>query len=99
REFHVTGVQTCALPISGAADVGASRQDLVDGRRDPREGRRDAWPVRSGSPRGERRAGITPTSPPRFAPSAVDGVTSRAGSVAERDRKSVVEGKGGELGR
>src|SRR5690606_40760177 len=42
RDFHVTGVQTCALPISAAAERFAAGDRRVRGRRDRAGGRGDA---------------------------------------------------------
>src|SRR3989454_12140199 len=59
RDYKVTGVQTCALPISGAeAELEASARDRVQCRRGHRDGRRAAVPDAedAGPKRDPRRA-------------------------------------------
>src|SRR5690606_2671448 len=57
RDFHVTGVQTCALPISRRARAPGARR-WPQGRR--RRHRRRAAARRAGVQLGERRAGGAP---------------------------------------
>src|SRR5690606_40495053 len=58
RDFHVTGVQTCALPILGRLVAGrlAHRVRVEQGRqpRDPRDGRERDVPRQAHRPRGAR---------------------------------------------
>src|SRR5690606_40148402 len=98
RDFHVTGVQTCALPILGEPAV----LDDVDGlgaQRSARTGRREARRVEEpdpglvllGGPRDERGAAGVPDE--------VRTGGEETGAVAlAGDRKSGVEGRGGGLG-
>src|SRR5690606_40182658 len=97
RDFHVTGVQTCALPIctararrsscssgSGARTTAGSRDT---GRSTPRSGS-----ARSGSAEGGGMAHKKGVGSSR------NGRDSNAQRLGVKDRKSVVEGKGGEIG-
>src|SRR5690606_40069865 len=84
RDFHVTGVQTCALPISAAG--GSFPHARAHG---PGLGRTTVRLPRGGrSPRARsdrRRVGFRRTSP----------VVPQPGGRARIDRESGVEGKGG----
>src|SRR5690606_39444927 len=48
RDFHVTGVQTCALPILEVADLGSKNGTFVNGRRVERASLRDGDELRFG---------------------------------------------------
>src|SRR5690606_40505595 len=52
RDFHVTGVQTCALPISPRVSRRAARRGLADARRES-----PADPRVQAPPRGSARSG------------------------------------------
>src|SRR5205085_8848295 len=92
RDLTVTGVQTCALPISaqdrlrrvscprpGAADLGRGHPPL----------RPD---IRRDAPGAPARTGLRPQARPPPVPGRRRGPRGRA-SLADLDRKSVVEGK------
>src|SRR5690606_40014890 len=92
RDFHVTGVQTCALPICVAAEgKGNGRSVLVIGG----AGKMGGWFVDFFASQGystniaDSRATIGPGSFHDW---------RDAGVEYDVDRKSVVEGKGGGLG-
>src|SRR5690606_39278890 len=93
RDFHVTGVQTCALPISAARHLHAQE------RTDPgtRPDSRPTSPLRpaSGSPHPPDHTVSTappsrPTTPPR------DAIASPPTTSPTQDRKSVVQGQRGD---
>src|SRR5690606_36465259 len=65
RDFHVTGVQTCALPISGTATLRPrGRRTNARRRHDPRASARTPWPPGHG-PVGRRRAPLAARGCPR----------------------------------
>src|SRR5690606_41265562 len=94
RDFHVTGVQTCALPICGHSGWVAARQQRSDaaGSVAPAVRRGEGgslavfWQLRD---RGTGPAAHRRTNRP---------AAGRSGAVAPEDRKSVVEGKSVEGG-
>src|SRR5690606_40419142 len=60
RDFHVTGVQTCALPISHRP-----RRPLRHALEDPRRAGRSGAPPRRGDLRGRAPRDRAPPEPPR----------------------------------
>src|SRR6266496_5398683 len=111
RDLYVTGVQTCALPISRARGPALHRADRAawSGRspESPGSGDRpaaDATPRDHPSPASSRRAGreqagvAGPHSGALRAPSSRPAPESRRGAGLRSDRKSVVSGKSVDLG-
>src|SRR5207302_8125530 len=94
RDFHVTGVQTCALPISSRG----AREISIEITLAPRDARMTAF-----TPPHPRSTTVFPrTSPNKWnAYSRGKTVSSRRSHVRifHSDRKSVVEGKSEHLGR
>src|SRR3989454_3267260 len=87
RDYKVTGVHTCALPIYGGRDHRAPGRARPGRSREVRL-RALPHPHGRGLPRPPRRGRLPAVRPARRV-SALE---------ARRDRKSVVEGKSGELG-
>src|SRR5690606_39305382 len=88
RVFHVTGVQTCALPISGSSVAGVGDQPAVGGACGP-----DAGPVRLDVRPGM--GGVCPAGDPDYAPGRDPLHASQAEATGPgsprngaRDRKS-----------
>src|SRR4249919_1097884 len=83
RDFHVTGVQTCALPISLAASAGGQARSSP--RIAPRSMVTVSWVVTASSKGAESSTRLTPTSPTRRANSVVTRKI-RSGSSERRSR-------------
>src|SRR5690606_39718661 len=89
RDFHVTGVQTCALPIWGVR--GLSRL----------AGRNPSAAARGCTVGGRghlRYYGAEQPRPAAVLPFSLPGRERRLPACGHRDRKSVVEGESGERG-
>src|SRR5690606_40146247 len=98
RVFHVTGVQTCALPICLGREVAADRAEQGEGLRVELEG---GGGGASGGARGGRGAALGRRRDRRGRRGRRDRGLRGAGGLG---RKSVVEGRGvegggGEMGR
>src|SRR5690606_40009818 len=89
RDFHVTGVQTCALPISMVA-LTAAPMVVTTTNQTISRARRNTMP------RQPRPARVAPTTAPAMFASVYSETRPNRQELIHRDRKSVVQGKKGE---